>query len=182
MSCACGCGGPPCFTRMSQGDLSNSLGQKLIGVADNIRDLRVRFGLRPYRVRILRTRWAGAAKRGVGPQIVSWEMEILPVPKISDLTGLTEIINPVGADEVGSIMLTEISGRYTEDVLRGFDQNGAQPEPNEQVFYEVEFSTTGERRRFYFRSAPTYLPSKFQWQIRLERSHEERTRDGALQG
>jgi hypothetical protein len=150
-------------------------------VADSLRDLRVQFGLRPYLVRIIRTKWTDD-ERGDGGEFVLNEFPILPTPRVSDLTALTEVVNPVGLDEIGSILLTEVSGRYTEDQLRGLDIDGSPVPDDEQVYFEIEFprpdSRPGERRRFFLRSAPNYLPDQFQWQIRLEQAHEGRSRTG----
>jgi hypothetical protein len=174
---------PPRFTRLSSTEFGQTLGQQLIPVADDLRDLQTQFGLRPYRVRIIRTRWTGG-RRGIGEEVVSSEMEILPVPLVSDLTSLAEIVSPVGLDEHGGIVLSEVSGRYTDDQLRGLDIDGTPPAEDEQVMYEVEFPRSdgkpGERRRFHIRSAPHYFADEFQWRVPLERAHEGRDRRGEL--
>lgn len=183
MACGCGCGGAHKFTKMTGKDLAKTLTAKLTPVVDMLRDLRVQFGQRPYSVRIVRTRWSGG-RRGIGEEFVSYEQDLLPTPKVADLGSLQEVLGPVGLDEVGGLVLTEISPRYTEDNLRGTDELGNGPEPDEQVYYEVEFprydGLDGERRRFVLRTSPTFKPEQFQWEVRLERSHAERTRQGAV--
>jgi len=161
--------------------LNATLARKLVPIADGLRNLLTRFGLRTYKVRIVRVRWSGVA-RGIGVPLVESSMDILPTPLVQDLTTLTEIVQPVGLDEVGTILVSEISGRFTDDQLRFLHTDGGEPEPNEEIFYEIEFPQLDGRpsikRRFYLRSAPYYFAGRFQWQVRLEKAHEDRSRTG----
>lgn len=183
MSCSCGCGGDRArhFSKLSGRDLACTIARRLIPTVDNARDIRVRLGFRPYQVSIVRTRWDGG-RRGVGVEIVFHQLSILPVPKLQDMTTLLEIMTPVGHDETGQLLLSQISGAYSEDVLMGRDGDGRDVDPDQQVYYEVEFTSTSgkpsERRRFYPRGAPWYEPENFQWSIKLERSRESRARNG----
>lgn len=183
MGCPGGCDNPPKFTLLGNGDFAKTLAAQLITVADQLRDLRVSFGLRPYNVRIIRTRWTGST-RGVGDEFVTFEMVLLPTPNVRDLSTLSEIVQPIGLDEVGAVLLNEISGRYSEQALRGLDSTGTPLGNNENIFYEIEFPRLdggpSEKRRFFLRSAPMYRADKFDWQVRLEKSHENRTPQGVL--
>jgi len=179
---------PEAYTDLSGVDLRNTLARRLIRVADSVRDLYTRFGGRPYEVRIIRTRWSGG-RRNIGEEILTSNTVILPTPLVSDLTSLTEIVQPVGLDEIGGIQVSQISGRYTEEQLLGRYPDGSPPEPDEQVFWEIEFPLTGAcagddagspKRRFIPRSAPYYSAFGFQWTVGLERSHEDRARNGDL--
>jgi len=158
-----------------------TLGQSLIGVADGARDLFTQFGLRPYVVRMIRTRWTGDP-RGDGNEYVEHIRDLLPTPKLVDMSSLSEVVLAIGTDETGSVMLTEISGRYTEDELRGLDPDGTPVESNSQVYFEIEFPKPSgglsEHRRFTLAGAPSYMADKFQWQIRLERQRPARDRQG----
>lgn len=163
--------------------LGGTLAQKLIPVADGIRNLFTRFGLRTYKVRIVRVSWAGG-RRGLGVPTVVRELDIMPTPLVQDLTTLTEIATPVGLDEAGVIVVSEISGRFTDDQLRFLDNDGEEPGPDENVFYEIEYpqpggpSVTSVKRRFYLQGAPYYSAGRFQWSIRLVRVNEDRSRQG----
>ncbi len=189
MACGCGCGSPSqascCggggYTRPTAASLGHSLAQKLIPTADKIRDLYAKFGLRPYMVRIVKTGWSAGA-RGKGIENVTVVRELLPVPLVLDIGTLTEILQPIGLDEVGGIQVTQISGTLTEEDLRGLDSAGNPPGKNEQVFYEIEFPKDGDnaRRRFVLRGAPYYQADKFSWSIRLERQHVDRTTNGSV--
>ena len=57
--------GPTRFSQLNGMDLSKTLGRRLINTVDRLRDIPVRFGLRPYEVHVIRTRWTGG-ERGVG--------------------------------------------------------------------------------------------------------------------
>ena len=170
------------FTKTDPARFGSSLAQRLIPTVDGIRDLATSLGMRPYRVSIVRTRWSGG-KRGSGVEQVVCETLIEPTPKVTDMSGVAEMLSPVGIDELGSIVVTQISGRYTEEFLRGIGDDGKQPASDEQVYYEVVFfkpgDGDGERRRFTIKSAPSYRPGGVQWSVNLERTREARDRSGA---
>jgi len=169
---------PRRFTDLSGLDLSRTLARRLVPVADMLRDLRTKFGMRPYEVHVIRSAWTGG-ERGVGVEQVTSDVVILPTPRIVDLTSLTEIVQPVGLDEVGQVTLDEVSGRFTEDQLLGRHDDGSPLRPDETVFYEVLFPLPDgragnvERRRFYPTSAPHYAAGKFEWVVRLERQRPD---------
>lgn len=174
------CEKPP-FTDPTRFDLKETLAQKLISTVDNLRDLFTSFGLRPYKVRLVVLRWSGA-KVGVGAAVVERAIDILPTPLVADLSTMTAIMNPVGLDEAGEIVVSQISGSFTEDQLRGMVPGQKKLELNQEAFYEIEYPQPDDgptrRRRFTLRGAPFYAAGKFQWQVRLERAHGERARNG----
>lgn len=157
--------------------LKHTLGRCLIPVVDAARDIRTQLGLKPYRVSLVRMKWSGG-RRGIGEPLVVDTFEILPTPDATDLSSLADIVQTIGREEQGSIMLTKISGRYTEDQLRGFDRDGTTIGADENVFWEIEFILGGERRRFVNSSPPSYNPKTFEWTMKLEKAIENRDRDG----
>lgn len=169
------------FTDLTAQQYAKTLARRFVPLADTLRDLLTKFGLRPYKVRIIRVKWSGG-RRGVGAPTVASELHLLPTPLISDLTSLQAIVHPVGLDEHGALLLSEVSGRYTEDELLGRDSEGQPVGADDEFFYEIEFprpdGLSSTRRRFFPQGAPQYYAGKLQWQIRLERSHEDRDRDG----
>lgn len=171
------------FTRVGPGGLKRTLAQKLIRPVDKIRDLHTKLGGRIYMVTIFRTRWSGG-RRGVGEETVVFELEILPTPKLVDMSTLTEVINPTGLDETGQVLVTQISGRFTEDLLLGFDPEGNEPLDSDNVFYEIEFprldGRSSVRRRFKIRQAPSYKPYGMEWQVTLKKVDQDRSRRGEL--
>lgn len=168
------------FTVLDPEAFSKTLARRLIPVADNVNDLAVRLGARPYTVSWVRTRWTGG-KRSKGEEIVVSETPILPTPEVADLTSLQAIVQPVGKDEVGDLYVSKVSGRYTEKQLRGLGPNGEPIPPDEAFYYELVFLADGpgaERRRFVMRSVPTYKATDAQWTFQLRRAHGDRQRNG----
>jgi hypothetical protein len=167
------------YTDLTGFDWSRTLARRLIPVADMLRDLRTKFGMRPWEVHVVRVKWTGGA-RGVGAAYKVAEHTILPTPRVVDLNSLQEIVRQVGLDEVGVVLLDEISGRYTERQLLGWHEDGTPPDLDEQVWYEVAFPLPGntafEVRRFFPASAPHYSSGKFEWSLRLDRAHPDRSR------
>lgn len=177
----------PKYSQLNGLDLSKTLGRQLIQVVDTLRDIPVQFGLRPYEVHLVRTRWTGG-ERGVGYEVVISDTPILPTPLITSLDGVQRIVNAVGLDEIGSVRLEQVSGRYAEGFLSGTDAQGNPQDPDTQCYYEVQFPTPGTisdgapRRRFFPSSAPSYDASRFMWTLTLERSHVDRLNDGSPGG
>jgi hypothetical protein len=169
------------FTVVTDIQAKGTLARDFVGLADDLRDMLTQFGLRTYRVTIVRVRWSGG-RRGRGAASVVSEEPILPTPKISSLEALQELAQSVGVDELGAIDLSQISGTYTEDQLRGFRDGDGIP-ADEEFFYEIEFFPTdsansggSKKRRFFPRGAPTYFPGRLQWSVRLEKANEDRNR------
>jgi hypothetical protein len=172
----------PTYTDPSTLQFGKTLAQKLIPVADRVRDLFTKFGMRPYKVRVVRVRWS-SGQRGVGTPVIEAALDLLPTPLVQDLTTMTEIVQPIGLDEVGVISVSEISGRFTDAQLRVMKEDGQAPGPDEEVFYEIEFPKpdgSSDKRRFYLRAAPHYFAGKFYWQVRLEKAHADRQENGDL--
>lgn len=171
------------YTVLDDAGFRRTLGQRLIPTIDRLRDLNTTFGLRPYTVRLIRTRWSDGV-RGMGLESLQegYPIALLPTPRITDLDQVVEVVNPVGVDEVGSILLSEVSGQYTEDDLRGWVR-GMPPDQDEQFYYEVEFrniaeAAPGQRRRFIADGAPMWQPEKFQWIVKLAKAYGDRQRNG----
>jgi len=173
---------PARYTDPTAQQQNQTLARKLIKVADGLRDPFTRFGTRPYKVRVVRARWT-SGKRGVGTPVVERTLDLLPTPLVQDMSGVTEIVNPVGLDEVGTIAIAEISGRFTDEELRFCAADGTPLGPDEEVWYEIEFPRAdgkpGDLRRFYLRAAPMYFATRFMWTLRLEKAHSDRGRDGS---
>lgn len=171
------------FTAVDAASASCTLARKLIPTVDRLRDLYTQFGLRPYTIRIIKTRWSGGL-RGRGVEEITFERILDPTPLVTDIGGVAEIVTPIGLNESGTIRVAQISGRFTEDMLRGHDSIGTPPSLDEQVFYEVEFPNPGNgdsfRRRFTLRAVPMYFASRFEWVISLEKQDEDRARNGEL--
>ena len=168
------------FTSVSADMLRRSLAQKLIPVVDGVRDLVTRLGLRPYAIRLVWTRWSEGV-RGEGCEIVVKSTDLLPAPASPSLLELASTLTAGGEEEQGAVRVSEISGRYSENFLKGYDESGNPPEPDVHFYWEVEFPLAGAgsvKRRFAVRGVPFYDAGKLQWIVDLERTHV----DGAGSG
>lgn len=87
-------------------------------VIDGLRgDLHPAFGVRAYRVYTVLRQWSG---RSVGEgSYQDTETEIDPQPFVARWDGLRFNLEPCGIDELGEIVLTEVSLTYTEAELTG---------------------------------------------------------------
>jgi hypothetical protein len=171
------------FTTVTDSQAAKSLARRFIPLADSLRDLLTKFGLRSYKVTRVRIEWSGG-RRGNGTPVVTLEEEMQPTPKI-ELDGLQSLLQPVGMSEQGSITLSQVSGRFSETDLRGFPSSSESLQPHEEFFYEIQFFPTNgptHRRRFYPRGAPSYFPGKLQWTIRLEKADSDREESGEPAG
>jgi hypothetical protein len=174
------------FTQLSGDAMQQTLVRKLTPVADKIRDLGTKLGGYEYQVALVRTRWSGG-KRNVGTEIVIDVRPILPTPKLISLDNQILTLQNVGLDEVGTIIVRQISPAYTEDELRGLGPQG-EPIPTDQNFYyEIvlprPLPEKPVRRRYQLRGTPDYQPTRFGWSVTLLKAGEERSRlDGSPDG
>lgn len=187
MVCCASCGSQVCQcdpTVLEGPEIGCTLVSSLAGTVDCVRDLYTSLGARPYQVMLVWTSWSGGA-RGRGVEEVVREELILPTPKISDLTDLRRDLSSVGTDESGSIRVTEISPKYTEDYLLGRSDDGAAIAADQNFYWEVRFPRVdglGVRRRFVPKSAPSLDALAFQWKISLLKASEDRMRTGDVRG
>lgn len=96
-----------------------TLAHRLTRRADRLRQFYTRFGTRSKRVYLVWTRFTGV-ERGEGDEVELARVELLPTPRVSDLTAISH--NPFrhGTYPEGSIRVDQIScGAYTEDNLMG---------------------------------------------------------------
>lgn len=164
------------YSTMDGRKFDKTLVRRLCPLADNLRHLLTRFGLRPYRVSILQTRWT-AGHRGAGQEVVISAVEMLPTPKLTGIGELNPSIESPGLFEIGSVELSRISAVFTEEMLRGFDRDGTPPAEDVEVFYEIEFrdvNNVAVPRRFTLSSTPVY--KGFGWTVSLTRAAGDRTR------
>ena len=163
--------------------IPNTLAQRLIPCVDHIRDLYTKFGVRPYIIRQVWTRWS-QGERGEGVEDVVRTVMILPTPRIDALTALDKQSTVIGDEEFGELMVSEISGRYTEDELCGRGPQGESIADDLNFYYEIEFPDQhnehgpATRRRFSVSGVPSYSADTFQWKMLLMRAGENRLRNG----
>lgn len=89
-------------------------GDALVGAVDDIRrSIHGALGTRPWAVAIVTRRWQGG-RRGEGHSTVSI-LELDPVPRVERVS--KDRMGPAGREAAGSVVLSEVSLRYSEAEL-----------------------------------------------------------------
>jgi hypothetical protein len=182
--------------------LANRFGKR----ADSLRQFNTKFGARSKRVFLVWTRWDGLEpERGVDDEKVLHRVEILPTPRVSDLTAVSR--RPFFAEGTlpdGGVRVDEISVyRFTEDMLKGLVVPGDPGSPGHPIaprnkdqsitmpagtdfFYEIvddgrQGEGPAERQRFQLIGFPTRLETRVQFAVFLSRSSADTSRRGVSQ-
>jgi hypothetical protein len=120
---ACGCGVCSTCAAAAAGGIPSvprprSLAERLQKTVDKSRARLARYGLRPYEVFLVWTRWDGF-ERGEGVEHILARVPVFPRPRVVDLTAVA--LSPFGAGTipVGSVRVEEITTQLTEENLRG---------------------------------------------------------------
>jgi len=189
-------------------EAANTLVARLAPTVDRLRQRLTTFGVRPYQVFLVWTRWTGP-ERGDGSERILKRSPILPTPKVEDLTGVSFSPFTAGVLPVGSVKVVGISALYAQDVLAGLTvppdplaaraafvagKSAVKSETDsidaEEVLDPYEFfweivedgrSNQGRptrRTRYRPLSAPFRRAEEFDWVILLERVSEDMKRDG----
>lgn len=154
------------------------------GLADKLRQLHTKFGARSRRLFLVWVKWTGD-ERGEGTEQVVRELEVLPTPKVSELTAISRNPFSAGMLPVGSLRIDEISASFSEETLRGrmVPGQGPVPEPYDFFFETREDGRGGEgeplRQRYRLLAGPARKETNISWSIVLERASGERKRDGS---
>lgn len=168
--------------------MPETLAGRLVPVADRLRALKARFGVRPYRVFLVHAVWSGG-RRGVGTQQITSRFEILPPPRVRDLSGVNRHLRATGLSEEGDVVVDEISAKYAEDDLLGRTPDLQNPQLQRTLRQDVEFwweihearavGTPPVTRRY---SPPSAVPmlsrDNMQWKVTLTKQGEDRGRNG----
>lgn len=153
----------------------HSLANRLVRVADRVRQIATRLGARPYRVQLAWYQWTGA-EVGAGDRREIQRIEILPTPVVASLDRLA--LSPAGAGiiRIGDVKLTEISGTFTRDELLGKwlpNMHGKEVGEPFEFFYEIFEDGRGDDpvnvQRFRAMSEPSREADNAQWIIMLQR-------------
>ena len=167
-----------------------TLAGRLVPVVDKVRNLYARLGVHVYRVYLVHVVWSGG-KRGVGQQRITSRTEILPVPRVRDLSSVRRPIRSTGVTEEGDVVVDRISGKYAEDDLLGRTPDLADPALPRTSRSDVEFfweivenrPTTPNPviRRFSPPSAAPFIRrDAAQWSVTLTRQAGDRGRRGGF--
>lgn len=165
--------------------VATSLAGRLVPVVDRIRQLNTRLGLRPYRVFVVHIQWTGA-KIGLGQSQEISRREILPTPRVRDISSTSEVYTNMGRVEEGGIVIDQVSAQWAEDDLMGKTPDLLDPavprsgKRNAEFFYEVvenrAMVTNPLPRRYVPSAAPTLSRDGFAWRIVLSKVMSNRSR------
>lgn len=187
MSGCAACCADPCvcgYTRVAD-QVGGDLMAGLQGVVDCVRDIPTAIGARRYEVALVFTRWSEGA-RGYGVEQLVHRHVVLPTPLVEGVEQVIANVQGVGQIESGGIVVREVSGRFSEDVLRGMRYPaGAPVEGDEDFFWEITYYRDGQpsdRRRFVNSGAPRFDGESLEWIVTLTRAQEDRARDGEVDG
>jgi hypothetical protein len=171
-------------------EVKASLMSTLSPTIDNIRQIAVDLGLRPYRVFIVHVLWTGD-KVGGGNPIELSRREILPTPRIRVMSATSEVLSPFGRVEEGGIVIDRISAKYSEDDLTGKTPDLVDPamprtgKRNGEYFWEVQENRPGFPktipRRYIRAAAPTLMRGGSHWRIPLNKQTTDRSRTQTFQ-
>lgn len=157
--------------------LANRLGLRL---APRVRQLATRFGIRSKRVFLVWSKFGGA-ERGDGDEHIIARVELLPTPRITDLSTVTFNPYSAGTLPVGSIRVDKIAIGYTAHQLMGKAVPGAPrgepiPEPFD-FWWEVVEDGRGDdpppRQRYRLMAQPDRREGDVCWAVLLDRMSED---------
>jgi hypothetical protein len=137
-------------------------------VIDGLREsLHPDFGVRSYRVyRVIRT-WTG--QRPGDGQLTQEALELRPQPRVQVWSGLRMELATCGVEEMGEIVLTEVSLTYTERQLTGGGLLGM----NQELYIGLaEAHGQAQRRRLFSYTRPPFVDREknMGWQLWLQRA------------
>lgn len=159
----------------------DSLANCLGAVADDLRQLYTAFGLRPYRLFSIVTRWTGG-EHGRGDEVLVSEVELLPTPRVS-LSGLRGSLSDGGLRERGTLRVDQISPRYTEDDINAIFHVHPLPASHTGWIEMREDARDGSkmiRRRFVVQGTPARHADRFSWEVDLTQQDPSRNRLGQI--
>lgn len=169
-------------------DAQELLAVSLGSTADSIRHLHATFGTHIYRVFLHHQIWTGNV-RGVGDIVTLSRREILPAPRVRDMSVMSRILKSTGITETGDVTVDRISISYSEDDLVGKTPDLTNPTLPVTSRSAIEFSWEIQESRpqtpdtLVRRFKPSGVPDRkqVQWSIALVKADGDAKRDGSTQ-
>jgi len=156
--------------------LANRLGR----VADRVRQFSTSFGLRPYRIFLVWSTFDGE-ERGEGTEREIQRIEILPTPRVAELTALQQAIYGTGTIGTGTLRVDLITVKFAESTLNGTfipgkgQDTGSYPN-GVDFWWELRSDARGLDIpipiRFRLNASPVLLPGQVGWAVVLEKQEE----------
>lgn len=172
----------PLTPEEAKGSLAHRLGARV----DRVRQFSTKLGLRPLRVFLVWTEWGGA-EHGEGTERIEVRHEILPTPRVVDISNVALKPMSAGLVEEGTLRVDRVTVSLTEDVLTGRRKPGpgecwVDADPRADFFYEVVEDGRGDnpadRKRFRLAATPERRAGEQDWVLVLERTAGDMERDG----
>jgi hypothetical protein len=167
-------------------EVKASLMSRLVPSIDKIRQVASDLGLRPYRVFMVHVLWTGD-RPGDGQPVEISRREILPTPRIRDMSATTEVLSSFGRVEEGGIVVDRISAKLSEDDLLGVTPDLLDPaiartgKRNGEFFWEVQENRPGFPRtiprRYVPSGTPTLMRGGLHWRLPLAKQMVNRSRN-----
>lgn len=156
-----------------------SLVEDLAEEVDDLRQILVDEGLRPYEVWSVVVRWSGGERHRGTATVVS-EKPYLPVPKVSGLSSGNRELRAGGSVKRGQVTITGLSPRYTaHDILHLFPRDLA---AGEEHFVEIRLDArAGNPLRLRYVVSGFPERRALDWIVRLTKQDENRDRAGRPQ-
>lgn len=162
-----------------------TLANRLTRVADNLRQFATTFGVRPYRVFLVWSAFDGEV-RGEGTEREIARVELLPTPKVAELTSLQENPYVAGVLATGTVRVDKISAGFTAAQLTGLEIPGKGQDfdmpKNIDFWYEMREDGRGGDtpipQRYRISAVPFRAAGKVSWSVLLETQNEATGVDG----
>lgn len=180
-------------------EAKRSLAQRLGPRVDRVRQLATRFGIRPLRVFLVWTKSQGAVA-GRGDEEIIARVELLPTPRVSNITSIARRPWSGGQLPEGTTLVDRISSSFTADNLSGLaiPSEPVRPrvmnqrvggtalvpntDPQVDFFYEIVEDGRGDdpsrRLRYRLYAEPARDAGMVQWSVLLESASDPLDRAG----
>lgn len=182
---------------LSDVEARTALARRFAPRADRLRQFATRFGLRSRRVFLVWEQWTGT-ERGEGTRSTLARVELLPTPRVGDLSAVMRRAFATGTLDDGALRIDMISvAVFSEDNLRGLRipatqgypggvVGGTPDEPviarNVDFWWEMTEDAGGDeppaRRRFRVSGGPWRNEGGLYWAVAVEAAGDGRQRDG----
>lgn len=166
-----------------------SLANRFGRLADNVRQLATKLGIRPYRVFLVWSQYDGQV-RGEGNESVIARVEVLPTPRVSELTSVQLALYGAGNLPTGTLRIDQISvAKWNEAQLMGralpTDTDAEHIPPHYDFWYEIVEDGRGGnepmRTRYRLLGVPFRNAGGVQWGVLVERQQDDATPNGQPQ-
>jgi len=170
------------------GEAARTLAHRLSPRVDRLRQFSTKFGLRSTRVYLVWSKYTGG-ERGEGREQIIRRLELLPTPRVSELTSISQLPFAAGTLPVGAIRVDLITAQLSDDTLTGRTLPAAEDGANVHIKEPYDFywelveddrvDKISSRGKFRVLGNPTRREGNVSWTVVLERVSEDTRRTDA---